>query len=175
MRKKFVRILWVTLFTVVILLAGAFTAIWFGWIGYMPDLEDLQNPISRYASQVYSVDGKILGTYNMNKENRVHVDYEHLSPYLVRALVATEDERYYEHSGIDFIALTRAVVKRGIMGQKSRGWFYHHATVGQATLFGHGKKHSGAIAAETHRVGDCGETGTVLHQGGNHHHVSQLL
>ena len=121
MRKKFVRILWVTLFTVVILLAGAFTAIWFGWIGYMPDLEDLQNPISRYASQVYSVDGKILGTYNMNKENRVHVDYEHLSPYLVRALVATEDERYYEHSGIDFIALTRAVVKRGIMGQKSAG------------------------------------------------------
>ena len=76
MRKKFVRILWVTLFTVVILLAGAFTAIWFGWIGYMPDLEDLQNPISRYASQVYSVDGKILGTYNMNKENRQHVDYE---------------------------------------------------------------------------------------------------
>lgn len=87
----------------------------------MPDIADLQNPISRYASQVYSVDGKILGTYNMNRENRVHVDFDGLSPYLVQALVATEDERFYEHSGIDFIALTRAVVKRGLLGQKSAG------------------------------------------------------
>lgn len=121
MRKAFVRILWGTLATVVIVLTACFTAIWFGWIGYMPDIEDLQNPISRYASQVYSVDGKILGTYNMNRENRVHVDFDNLSPYLVKALVATEDERFYEHSGIDFIALTRAVVKRGILGQKSAG------------------------------------------------------
>lgn len=121
MRKTFVRILWGTLCAVIVFLAVSFTSIWFGWIGYMPDLEDLQNPISRYASQVYSVDGKILGTYNMNRENRVHVDYDGISPYLVQALVATEDERFYDHSGIDFIALTRAVVKRGILGQKSAG------------------------------------------------------
>lgn len=121
MRKTFVRILWGTLCVVIVFLAVSFTSIWFGWIGYMPDLEDLQNPISRYASQVYSVDGKILGTYNMNRENRVHVDYDGISPYLVQALVATEDERFYDHSGIDFIALTRAVVKRGILGQKSAG------------------------------------------------------
>lgn len=121
MRKTFVRILWGTLCVIIVFLAVAFTSIWFGWIGYMPDLEDLQNPISRYASQVYSVDGKILGTYNMNRENRVHVDYNGISPYLVKALVATEDERFYDHSGIDFIALTRAVVKRGILGQKSAG------------------------------------------------------
>lgn len=121
MRKKFVITLWVLLIAVVVLAGSAFTAIWFGWIGYMPDLEDLQNPISRYASQVYSTDGKILGTYNMNRENRVHVDYNDLSPYIVKALVATEDARFYEHSGIDFIALTRAVVKRGLMGQRSAG------------------------------------------------------
>ena len=121
MRKTFVRILWGTLCAVIVFLAVSFTSIWFGWIGYMPDLEDLQNPISRYASQVYSVDGKILGTYNMNRENRVHVDYDGISPYLVQALVATEDERFYDHSGIDFIALTRAVVKRGFLGQKSAG------------------------------------------------------
>ena len=87
----------------------------------MPDIANLQNPISKYASQVYSVDGKILGTYSMNRENRILVDYDSLSPYLVKALVATEDERFYDHSGIDFIALTRAVVKRGILGQKSAG------------------------------------------------------
>lgn len=121
MRKTFVRILWGALCVIIVFLAVAFTSIWFGWIGYMPDLEDLQNPISRYASQVYSVDGKILGTYNINRENRVHVDYNGISPYLVKALVATEDERFYDHSGIDFIALTRAVVKRGILGQKSAG------------------------------------------------------
>ena len=121
MRKTFVRILWGLLCAIVVFLAIAFTSIWFGWVGYMPDIADLQNPISRYASQVYSVDGKILGTYNMNRENRIHVDYDNLSPYLVEALIATEDERFYEHSGIDFIALTRAVVKRGMLGQKSAG------------------------------------------------------
>lgn len=121
MRKAFVRILWGLLCAVVIFMAVAFTSIWFGWIGYMPDIADLQNPISKYASQVYSVDGKVLGTYSMNRENRVHVDFDNLSPYLVEALVATEDERYYDHSGIDFIALTRAVIKRGLLGQKSAG------------------------------------------------------
>ncbi len=121
MRKAFVRVLWGLLCASIIFLAIAFTSIWFGWIGYMPDIADLQNPISKYASQVYSVDGKILGTYSMNRENRILVDYDNLSPYLVKALVATEDERFYDHSGIDFIALTRAVVKRGILGQKSAG------------------------------------------------------
>lgn len=113
--------MWGLLFASFVFVAVAFTSIWFGWIGYMPDIADLQNPISRYASQAYSVDGKILGTYNMNRENRVHVDYSSLSPYLVQALIATEDERFYEHSGIDFIALTRAVIKRGLLGQKSAG------------------------------------------------------
>ena len=121
MRKTFVRILWGLLCVMVLSAAAAFTAIWFGWIGYMPDIADLQNPISKYASQVYSADGKILGTYNANRENRVHVDFADLSPYVVNALVATEDERFYDHSGIDFIALTRAVVKRGLLGQKSAG------------------------------------------------------
>lgn len=121
MRKRFIHILWGTLCAIVLLVTAGFVAIWNGWIGYMPDIEDLQNPISRYASQVYSSDGKILGTYNMNRENRIHVDYSHLSPSLVKALVATEDERYYDHSGIDFIALGRAIVKRGIMGQMSAG------------------------------------------------------
>ncbi len=121
MRKKFIRFLWGALATVVGLVLIAFIAIWFGWIGYMPAIEDLQNPISRYASQIYSADGKVMGTYNFNRENRIMVDYKSLSPYLVQALVATEDERFYEHSGIDFIALGRAIVKRGIMGHESAG------------------------------------------------------
>ncbi len=121
MRKATIHFLWWTLAAIVFFAFAAFTAIWNGWIGYMPDIEDLENPISRYASQVYSADNKLIGTYNMNKDNRIHVDYSKLSPYLVKALVATEDERFYDHSGIDFIALTRAIVKRGIMGQTSAG------------------------------------------------------
>lgn len=100
---------------------GGFIAIWNGWIGYLPELEDLQNPINRYATQVYSSDGKVLGTWHLDKENRVVVPYEKISPYVVNALVATEDERFYEHSGIDFWALGRAVIKRGILGQVEAG------------------------------------------------------
>lgn len=100
---------------------GGFIAIWNGWIGYLPELEDLQNPINRYATQVYSSDGKVLGTWHLDKENRVVVPYEKISPYVVNALVATEDERFYEHSGIDFWALGRAIIKRGILGQVEAG------------------------------------------------------
>ena len=121
MRRIFIRTLWTLLVLAVIAGVAVFTAIWNGWIGYMPDIKELQNPISRYASQVYSADGKVIGTYNMNKENRVHVDYDKLSPYLVHALIATEDIRFYSHSGIDFKALGRAVLKRGILGQKNAG------------------------------------------------------
>ena len=121
MRKLFVYFLWTLLFVTVIGVAGAFYAIDKGWIGYMPPIEDLQNPISRFATQIYSADGKIIGTWNYNRENRVMVDYSNLPPSLVQALIATEDARFYDHSGIDFIALGRAIVKRGLLGQKSAG------------------------------------------------------
>lgn len=121
MRRILVKTLWTILGAVVLALVVAFVAIWNGWVGYMPDMEDLQNPVSRSASQVFSADGKVLGTWNSNRDNRIMVDYNKLAPNLVYALVATEDARFYEHSGIDFPALGRAIVKRGIMGQKSAG------------------------------------------------------
>ena len=121
MRKLFVYFLWTLLFVTVIGVAGAFYAIDKGWIGYMPPIEDLQHPINRFATQIYSADGKIIGTWNYNRENRVMVDYSNLPPSLVQALIATEDARFYDHSGIDFIALGRAIVKRGLLGQKSAG------------------------------------------------------
>ena len=121
MRKKLIYFLWTLMFVAVLMTALSFTAIANGWIGYMPPIEDLQNPISRFATQIISADGKVIGTWNYNRENRIMVDYNKLSPNLVKALVATEDVRFYDHSGIDFIALGRAVVKRGFMGQKSAG------------------------------------------------------
>ena len=121
MRKFIVRCLWSLLVATVLTAALGFYAINEGWIGYMPPIEDLQNPINRYATQVVSADGKIMGTWNYNRENRIMVDYTQLAPSLVQALVATEDVRFYDHSGIDFFALGRAVVKRGLLGQKSAG------------------------------------------------------
>lgn len=121
MRKKLIYTLWIILAMTVLTVLAFFIAIWNGWIGYMPDMENLQNPIDRYASQIYSADGKVLGTWNKSRENRIHVEYSNLSPYLVQALVATEDVRFYEHSGVDFISLGRAIVKRGLLGQTSAG------------------------------------------------------
>lgn len=121
MRKKLIIFLWGLIVASTLFVAIMFTCIWNGWIGYMPDMEELQNPIDRYATQIYSADGKILGTWNMDKENRVHVDFNKISTHLVEALVATEDVRFYDHSGVDFIALARAIVKRGVLGQTSAG------------------------------------------------------
>lgn len=118
--RKFILFLWgFILFLVIFALVG-FTAIRKGWIGYMPPLEELQNPISRYASQALSSDGQLLGTWSRS-ENRIFVNYDEISPYLFQALVSTEDERFYDHSGIDVRALGRSIIKRGLMGNKNAG------------------------------------------------------
>lgn len=91
-----------------------------GWIGYMPPLDELQSPINKFASQVVSADGKLLGTWSRN-ENRIFVDYEEISPYVFKALVATEDVRFFEHSGVDIRAVMRAVIKRGLLGNPNAG------------------------------------------------------
>lgn len=98
-----------------------FASIANGSIGYMPPVEQLENPIDKYASQIISSDGKTLGSYAHSKDNRIYVNYEDLSPYLVNALIATEDIRFTQHSGIDLPGLFRAVVKRGILMKKSGG------------------------------------------------------
>ena len=98
-----------------------FLAIVRGAIGYMPPVEQLENPIDKYASQVISSDGKVLGSYAHSRDNRIYVNYKDLSPDLVKALIATEDIRFADHSGIDLQGLLRAVVKRGILMQKSGG------------------------------------------------------
>ena len=120
MRRKFVTFLWSVFLLTVALAALGMYSISKGWIGYMPDLEEIQSPISKYASQVISADGKLLGTWSKS-ENRVFTGYDSISPYVFQALIATEDARFYAHSGIDAIALGRAVIKRGILGQKNAG------------------------------------------------------
>ncbi|MBI1226269.1 MAG: peptidoglycan glycosyltransferase [Bacteroidetes bacterium] len=85
----------------------------------LPDTEELENPKSELASQIIADDGTVMGRYFI--ENRVPVDFSELSPYVEQALVATEDERFYKHSGIDFRALGRSMVKTFMLGDKSSG------------------------------------------------------
>lgn len=121
MRKKVFRILWTCYILGILAIGLIFFCIFTGAIGYMPDIQQLQNPVNKFATQVFSADGKQLGTWSYSSANRVFSDYDELPPALVQALIATEDVRFYEHNGIDFQALMRAIVKRGVLQQKSAG------------------------------------------------------
>ena len=121
MRKTFIIVLWALLLIGMLATYIIFSAISDGKIGYVPPIEELENPNLKFATQVISDDGKVLGTWSLSKENRLYVGYEDLSPNLVHALVATEDVRFSEHSGIDARAFMRAVIKRGVFMQKNAG------------------------------------------------------
>lgn len=112
---------WGLLAVVVLAVAACVYVISRGWLGSLPELQELQNPINKYASRVYTSDGQLMGTWSYASENRVIVPFDSLPQDLVNALIATEDARFYEHSGVDLRAVVRAVIKRGIMGQESAG------------------------------------------------------
>ena len=86
-----------------------------GALGYLPPLDELQNPKNKFATEVISSDMQLLGRY-YRQENRVGVNYEDISPNMINALIATEDARYYSHTGIDFKSLLRAIIKMGKAG-----------------------------------------------------------
>src|SRR5665648_126366 len=109
--KKYIRIFWIVFASGVVAVALMFFMIAQGMLGFMPSFEDLENPESLLASEVVSADGVVMGKYF--KENRSFVTFEELSPNLLNALVATEDVRFYEHSGIDMRGLVR--VLKGIL------------------------------------------------------------
>lgn len=119
--KQIIRILWIIFFGAWGLIFVLFSLISLGVIGYMPAVEQLQNPIDKYASQLISVEGDPLGAYAQSGDNRVYVAYEDISPNVINALIATEDVRFRQHSGIDFRSLLRAFVKRGILRQSNAG------------------------------------------------------
>ena len=121
MIKRIIAVLWIFMALVALVCVIIFFSIAKGWIGYMPPVEDLENPNYKFATEVFSDDGKVLGTYSYSKENRVFVGYNDLSPHVINALIATEDVRFTEHSGIDAKALFRSVVKRGLLMQKNAG------------------------------------------------------
>ncbi len=112
--KRSVRILWRVFFYGMLAVVLVFAAANFGLFGKMPSLKDLENPEADLATEVYSADGKLMGKYY--SENRSEVKYSQISPNILNALIATEDERFMEHSGIDGRAVARALMSGGSQG-----------------------------------------------------------
>lgn len=120
--QKTIKSLWIAF------IGGFFGFILFVWMlsinflglfGSLPDFKALENPDSELASELYSADGLLLGTYF--RENRSPVTFDELSPNLVNALIATEDVRFEDHSGIDMTAMLRVFVKSILLGQDAGG------------------------------------------------------
>ncbi len=121
LKHKFLVWFWSIFAAIFICIFILFFCIAKGWIGYMPPLEELQNPKSKYATIIYSSDMQVLGNFFANKDNRINTTYSELPEHLVQALVATEDVRFEEHSGVDVWALFRVFFKRIILMQHSAG------------------------------------------------------
>ena len=120
-KSRFVKYLWISFGSLVGLFYLFFILIYNGVIGYMPSIEEIANPQNKYASFIYSADGEEIGRYYAGSGNRVYSDMAEIPQHMIDALIATEDERFYEHSGIDVKSLFRAIIKTGIMGEENAG------------------------------------------------------
>lgn len=124
-RRKINKISIITMWSVfgflVLFTFGFFILSYNNVIGDMPEIDDLKNPIDQYATVIYSADGEEMGRFYNSNSNRLYADYEDIAPCLVDALIATEDARFTEHSGVDIIALLRVLFKTGMAGDKSSG------------------------------------------------------
>lgn len=107
--RRFILIFWIVLLSPIIIMILLAFGISMNWFGELPKLEDLDNPLPNQSTEVYSDDRVLLGTYYL--QNRNTCEFSELPAFLVNALVAREDHRFYKHSGIDFPGLMRVVVK----------------------------------------------------------------
>ncbi len=115
--NHFIKWFWILFASGLLLCISIFLLAGLGAFGKMPEFDDLENPKNDLATEIIASDGKIIGTFF--RENRTPVDFEQLPDHLVKALVATEDERYYEHSGIDARGTIRALSYMGRRGGAS--------------------------------------------------------
>lgn len=117
--KKYISIMWGTYIFFLVAIVVFFIMLSLGVLGFMPTFEQLENPKANLATEVYSDRGELMGYIGI--ENRSNVTYKDISPNLINALVATEDARFYEHSGIDLRSLLRVLTKTVLGGDKSSG------------------------------------------------------
>ncbi|MDG2397132.1 MAG: transglycosylase domain-containing protein [Flavobacteriaceae bacterium] len=116
--KIIISLFWIFFILLLILFFGIFFAASIGYLGSMPDLQQLENPKTNLATQVITSDNKILGKYYF-RDNRTPISFKEIPNNLVEALISTEDERFYSHSGIDWKSTLRAIVYMGKKGGAS--------------------------------------------------------
>ncbi len=114
---RFIKNVWIGLLGLFLLGFLFFLGVSKGFFGEMPEVEDLENPKNALSSEIYGEDGVVIGQFFL--ENRINAKYEDISPHIYNALVATEDIRFFNHSGIDFRGTLRAVVSLGTDGGAS--------------------------------------------------------
>lgn len=119
--RHIVRLMWTGFGLLCAVAIVTLVMIYNGMIGYMPPVEELKNPSDKFASVIYSADGEEMGRYFRNTGNRVFADFDEISHHVVDALIATEDSRYLDHSGIDMRAMARVFFKTLLMGHKNAG------------------------------------------------------
>lgn len=116
-KKKIIKWFWILVTAPFAILILALVLV--GLFAKIPSFEELEHPDNKLATQIIAENGEVLTTFHI--ENRTYVAYDELSPYLVNAAVATEDARFYEHSGIDMKSLARVLVKTILMRDSSQG------------------------------------------------------
>ena len=116
-RKKLIKWLWLLAFSPIIIILVSLLVV--GITADIPSFEELEDPKSNLATEIIARDGTVISTFHI--ENRSYISYDELSPSLRDALVATEDIRFYNHSGIDVKSLARVVVKSVLMGNRRSG------------------------------------------------------
>lgn len=119
--KTIIVAMWSLFGIITVSVIGFFLLSYNNVIGDMPEIDDLKNPIDQYATVIYTADGEEMGRFFNSTSNRLYADYEDIAPCLVDALIATEDSRFTEHSGVDIRALFRVAFKTGMAGDKSSG------------------------------------------------------
>ena len=122
--RRGIRIVWISFAAFWVFLVLFFTMLSLGWLGFMPSFEELENPRSNLASEVWSADGEVLGYIGI--ENRSSLTYSEITNggknmNLINALVATEDVRFYDHAGIDARSLARVFFKTLVGRHSSSG------------------------------------------------------
>ena len=117
--KKYIKVMWGTYFCFLLAVIVFFILLSLGVLGFMPTFEQLENPKANLATEVYSDSGELIGYIGI--QNRSNVTFKDISPNLINALVATEDARFYEHSGIDLRSLLRVLTKTVLGGDRSSG------------------------------------------------------
>ncbi len=116
--RRSIKVFWILFSVCILFFVSIFLAAGFGLLGKMPEFRQLENPKTNMATQIYSSDEKVIGKFYYN-DNRTPLYYEEIPKNLVDALIATEDERFYNHSGIDLRSTLRAVVYLGKKGGAS--------------------------------------------------------